>query len=361
MCKITNFNRKIATFVELIVRKFMVEQIDVIGGSRIYIGSVEPLLKELLPERKIIVISDSNIDRTHHDLIAPYEHILIGQGEQAKSLTTLEEIYRRLIELGADRSTFIIGIGGGIVTDIAGFVASTYMRGVEFGFVTTTLLGSVDASVGGKNGVNIGGFKNMVGTFSQPRFVICDVALLHSLSDREFRAGLAEVIKTAILGDKELFEILGQTSFEELRKNEALLNEIISRSVKVKASVVAEDERENGHRRILNLGHTLAHAIEKCSSKFSHGEAVAIGLHHITYSAIERGYITEIEGKRILSIIKQYGFDTTLPVERKQLLEAIKVDKKRNGNALHIILPTAIGTIEDKLISFDELEDILAI
>jgi 3-dehydroquinate synthase len=207
----------------------MVEQIEVTGGSRIYIGCADELLKELLPQRRIIVISDTNLDRTHHDLIAPYEHILVGLGEQAKSLITLDEVFRKLIELGADRSTFILGIGGGIVTDIAGFVASTYMRGVEFGFVTTTLLGSVDASVGGKNGVNIGGFKNMVGSFSQPKFVICDVALLHTLPEREFRAGLAEVVKTAILGDKKLFEMLEQTSFEELRKNDELLSEIILR------------------------------------------------------------------------------------------------------------------------------------
>ena len=337
----------------------MVEQIDVTGGSRIYIGNAEQLLKEILPEKRVIVISDSNLDRTHHDLIAPYEHILIGLGEQAKSLVTLDEIYRRLIELGADRSTFILGIGGGIVTDIAGFVASTYMRGVEFGFITTTLLGSVDASVGGKNGVNVGGFKNMVGTFSQPNFVICDVALLHSLPNREFRAGLAEVIKTAILGDEELFERLEQTSFEELRQNDELLSEIIIRSVKVKASVVAEDEREGGRRRILNLGHTIAHAIEKCTSKFSHGEAVAIGLFHITNTSLSQNNIAESDAKRIFTLLSRYGFDTSLQIERKQLFDAIKGDKKRSGNALHIILPTAIGAVEDRLISFEELESLL--
>ena len=337
----------------------MVEQIDVTGGSRIYIGNAEQLLKEILPKKRVIVISDSNLDRTHHDLIAPYEHILIGLGEQAKSLVTLDEIYRQLIELGADRSTFILGIGGGIVTDIAGFVASTYMRGVEFGFITTTLLGSVDASVGGKNGVNVGGFKNMVGTFSQPSFVICDVALLHSLPNREFRAGLAEVIKTAILGDEELFERLEQTSFEELRQNDELLSEIIIRSVKVKASVVAEDEREGGRRRILNLGHTIAHAIEKCTSKFSHGEAVAIGLFHITNTSLAQNNIAESDAKRIFTLLSRYGFDTSLQIERKQLFDAIKGDKKRNGNALHIILPTAIGAVEDRLISFEELESLL--
>lgn len=337
----------------------MTKQIDVTDGSRIYIGNTKKLLEDLLPKRRIIVISDSNIDRTHHDLLAPYEHILIGQGEQAKSLVTLEDIYRQLIALGADRTTFILGIGGGIVTDIAGFVASTYMRGLEFGFVTTTLLGSVDASVGGKNGVNVGGFKNMVGTFSQPNFVICDVALLHSLSDREFRAGLAEVIKTAILGDKELFELLESTSFEELRHNDSLLNEVITRSVKVKAAVVAEDEREGGRRRILNLGHTVAHAIEKCTSKYSHGEAVAIGLLHITNTSLALKSIAESDVERIVSLIDKFGFKTTLPIEHKQLLDAIKGDKKRSGNALHIILPTAIGAVEDRLVEFKELETLI--
>lgn len=336
----------------------MIDSIEVTAQSRVYIGNTVELLAQLLPQKHVIVISDSNIDRTHHNLIAPYEYILIGQGEQAKSLVTLEDIYRQLIELGADRTTFILGIGGGIVTDIAGFVASTYMRGVEFGFVTTTLLGSVDASVGGKNGVNVGGFKNMVGTFSQPKFVICDVSLLHTLSDREFRAGLGEVIKTAILGDKELFAKLEQSSFDELRQNEELLSEIISRSIKVKASIVAEDEREGGLRRVLNLGHTLAHAIEKCTSKFSHGEAVAIGLFHVTNSALAHNMIATSEAKRIFSLIEKYGFETTLPVDHKQLLDAIKSDKKRSGNAMHIVFPTAIGAVEDRLIPLEELTTI---
>ena len=337
----------------------MVEHIDIVGGCSMHIGSTKELLAKLLPQKRVIVISDTNIDRTHRDIIEPYEHIFIGQGEQAKSFTTLEEIYRKLIDMGADRSTFILGIGGGIVTDITGFVASTYMRGVEFGFVTTTLLGAVDASVGGKNGVNIGGFKNMVGAFSQPKFVICDVALLHSLNDREFRAGLAEVIKTAIIGDKELFEMLEQSSFNELRKNDELLQQIIVHSVKVKASIVAEDEFEGGRRRVLNLGHTIAHAIEKCTTRLSHGEAVAVGLHQITSSALAKNCISEEDTKRIHAILQAYGFNTTSPVERRPIIKAIKGDKKRKGNSLNIILPTAIGAVEDRLISFDELESLI--
>jgi len=334
----------------------MTNEIDVTGGSRVYIGCAKELLQKLLPEKRVIVISDSNIDRTHHDLIVPYEHILIGQGEQAKSLATLESIYRHLIELGADRHTFILGIGGGIVTDITGFVASTYMRGVEFGFVTTTLLGAVDASVGGKNGVNVGGFKNMVGVFSQPQFVVCDASLLATLPKREFRAGLAEVIKTAILGDAELFEILEKSSFDALRNNNKLLEEIITRCVRIKASIVAEDEREGGRRRILNLGHTIAHAIEKSTSNFSHGEAVAIGLYHITCSALKQALIEKNSADRIFTLIKQYGFDTTIPINTKQLLEAIEGDKKRNGDSLHLIFPTAIGSVEDRVIAYKDLK-----
>lgn len=337
----------------------MVEHIDIVGGCSMHIGSTKELLAKLLPQKRVVVISDTNIDRTHRDIIEPYEHIFIGQGEQAKSFTTLEEIYRKLIDMGADRSTFILGVGGGIVTDITGFIASTYMRGVEFGFVTTTLLGAVDASVGGKNGVNIGGFKNMVGAFSQPKFVICDVALLHSLNDREFRAGLAEVIKTAIIGDKELFEMLEQSSFNELRKNDELLQQIIVHSVKVKASIVAEDEFEGGRRRVLNLGHTIAHAIEKCTTRLSHGEAVAVGLHQITSSALAKNCISEEDTKRIHDLLQAYGFNTTSPVERRPIIKAIKGDKKRKGNSLNIILPTAIGAVEDRLVSFEELESLI--
>ncbi len=337
----------------------MAKEIEVVGGSCVYIGNARELLQNLLPKKRVIVITDTNIDRTHHDLIAPYEHILIGQGEQAKSLTTLEDVYRQLIDMGADRTSFILGIGGGIVTDVAGFVATTYMRGLEFGFVTTTLLGAVDASVGGKNGVNVGGFKNMVGTFSQPRFVVCDVELLHSLPTREFRAGLAEVIKTAILGDAELFEILENSDFEELRGDATQLEDVIMHSVQVKASVVAEDEREGGRRRILNLGHTLAHAIEKCSNRYNHGEAVAIGLYHTTRSALAQKLIGESDAARILALIERYGFETELPVEHKQLLKAVEGDKKRKGDSIHLILPTAIGEVEDRAVKFAELHEIV--
>ena len=237
--------------------------------SEIFVGSVGELLPRLLPKRRVVVVSDTNLDRYYHSLINRFDHILIGLGETSKTLQTLDMIYRRFIELGVDRSTFILGIGGGIVTDVAGFAASTYMRGLEFGFISTSLLGQVDASVGGKNGVNVDGYKNMVGTFTQPRFVICDVNMLSTLSLREFRSGLAEVIKSGVIADGELVAMLEQADFATLQHNTELLQEMVYRAIKVKADIVERDERESGDRRKLNLGHTLAHAIEKSSSKMN--------------------------------------------------------------------------------------------
>ena len=265
-------------------------------------------------------------------------------------------IYNRLMEMSADRSTFILGIGGGIVTDITGFVASTYMRGVDFGFIPTTLLAQVDASVGGKNGVNVGGYKNMVGTFSQPDFVICDSALLATLSDREFRAGLAEIIKAAVIADPALFALLESHSFEQLRADSALLASVVEAALKVKIDVVATDEREKGLRRVLNLGHTIGHAIEKSTRVYNHGEAVAVGLCCVAEVAERMGKLSHEDLQRIMALCERYNLPICLPEPIDKLLKAIRKDKKRVGDKLHIILPTAIGAVEDMSLSFDEVE-----
>ncbi len=333
----------------------MTNVLEITSESRVYMGDAVALLGELLPSKRVVVISDTNIDRTHKMVIDNYDHILIGQGEQAKNLATLDEVYRQLIDMGADRSTFILGVGGGLVTDVAGFVASTYMRGVEFGFVTTTLLGAVDASIGSKNGVNIGGFKNMVGTFSQPKFVICDVSLFDSLPKREFRAGVAEIIKSAIIADRELFEMLEGTSLDALRKDKVLLEEVVRRAMRVKVDIVSQDERESGLRRVLNLGHTIAHAIEKSSRKMNHGEAVAVGLSRMVESALSQSLLSADDARRIIALLEKYGFDLSSPVDDKSLLDAIKGDKKRKGNSIHAIYPTAIGCVIDRVVALDKL------
>ena len=220
------------------------------------------------------------------------------------------------------------------------------MRGVEFGFVSTSLLGQVDASVGGKNGVNVDGYKNMVGTFTQPRFVICDVGMLRTLPEREVRTGMAEVIKAGIIADEELFSKLELTPLAELTKNPDLLSEVVYRAIKVKADIVERDEREHGDRRKLNLGHTLAHAIEKSSSKMNHGEAVAVGLSLISDAAARRGLLSAADKERICSLLQRTGFDLTPPVAMRVLLKAVSKDKKSEGDVLNVVFPTAIGACE---------------
>lgn len=314
--------------------------------SEVIVGSVSELLPRLLPDKRVVVVSDTNIDRHYHTLVNRYEHVLIGLGEASKTLVTADAIYKKFISMGVDRSTFVLAIGGGIVTDVAGFVASTYMRGVEFGFVSTSLLGQVDASVGGKNGVNVDGYKNMVGTFTQPRFVICDVGMLRTLPEREVRTGMAEVIKAGIIADEELFSKLELTSPAELMKNPDLLSEVVYRAIKVKADIVERDEREHGDRRKLNLGHTLAHAIEKSSSKMNHGEAVAVGLSLISDAAARRGVLSAADKERICSLLQRTGFDLTPPVAMRVLLKAVSKDKKNEGDVLNVVFPTAIGACE---------------
>ncbi|MFI3318735.1 MAG: 3-dehydroquinate synthase [Rikenellaceae bacterium] len=325
--------------------------------SEVVIGKAEKLLPGLLPKGRVIVITDGNMDRLYGLQLADYEKIIIGTGETIKTLNTMEQIYTQLVEMGADRKTFLLGIGGGIVSDITGFVAATYMRGVDFGFVSTTLLSQVDAGVGGKNGVNLGGYKNMVGTFNQPKFVICDVDMLSSLSKREMRAGLAEVIKSAIIADAELFAMLEGVSFEELIADNQKLSQIVISSVRVKADIVEKDERESGERRKLNLGHTFAHAIEKGSSAMIHGEAVAVGTIIATNIALRMGLISKEDAARIVALHEKMGYDLQSPVPMVKMLKSITKDKKAEQGYIYMVLPTAIGSCTVRKMSFDELEE----
>ena len=328
--------------------------------SEIYIGPTADILPGVLPEGRVVVVSDATIDRLYHPMLAPYDTVLIGLGESIKTLQTVESIYRRFIELGVDRSTFVLGIGGGIVTDVTGFAAATYMRGLDFGFVSTTLLGQVDASVGGKNGVNVDGYKNMAGTFSQPRFVVCDPGMLRTLSDREFRTGLAEVVKAAVIADAGLFARIEATTFDALRSDTDLLTDAVSASIRVKADIVERDERESGDRRKLNLGHTLAHAIEKCTNRLNHGEAVAVGTALIADASVKLGVLAAEDRDRIAGVLKKLGFDLTPPVDVKRLLKEVDKDKKNEDGMLRIVVPVGIGDCDVRRMSHDEFAALFA-
>lgn len=326
------------------------------NSAAIYLGSAEALLPSLLTGKRVVLVTDAAIQHHYPSLCDRYPTILIGQGEANKTLATVERIHRSLLELGADRRSFLLAVGGGIVTDVAGFAAATYMRGIDFGFVSTTLLGQVDASVGGKNGVNVGGYKNMAGTFTQPRFVVCDPTMLATLPEREFRAGLAEVVKAAVIGDIALFERLEGSSFTELRTNTTLLCEVVRAAIGVKATIVERDERESGDRRLLNLGHTVAHAIEKCSSAMNHGEAVAVGMRFVADYAAQEGLLPPAERNRICGLLERLGFTLASPVAVDVLLAEMEKDKKSAGNHLHLIVPRTIGRCEVQFIDKEQLK-----
>lgn len=314
--------------------------------STIVFDRYEIAAEPFIDGRRVVVITDENVCKFYGDFINRFEHIVIGLGEENKTLSTAQTIFDKLIEMGADRKTFILGFGGGIVTDIAGFVASTFMRGVSFGFVATTLLAQVDASVGGKNGVNHSGYKNMVGVFNQPVFVVCDSEMFKTLPDREFRAGLAEIIKAGLIADKTLFEEFEKVSFDELRNDGKLITRLIKRSVEIKAKIVEEDEREGSVRKKLNLGHTFAHAIEKLSRDFIHGEAVSLGMVIIGDISYKMGRLTKGELERIKQVLVHMGLPVDCDIDREKMNEALKKDKKKENDSISLILYDSLGKVD---------------
>lgn len=328
--------------------------------SRIAIGRAAELLKELLHEQQTVVITDENVHALYGDLTQGFEHIVLPAGEQAKTPETVIEIHRRMIASGIGRGAFVLGVGGGVVTDLAGFAASTYMRGVRFGFVATTLLAQVDAAIGGKNGVNVGGFKNMVGTFAQPEFVLCDPSMLLSLPAREFRSGLAEVIKAGVIADPALFAMFENGGAQRLATDPELLREAVAMAVRVKVSVVERDEREGGLRRVLNLGHTFGHAIESLSRDYTHGEAVAVGIYTAADIAVRMGMLEAQEAERIAAVIAATGLPLSTNIAPAEIFRAIYHDKKSTGEGIHLVLPTGIGSCAVRLMAFDELGELFA-
>jgi 3-dehydroquinate synthase len=254
------------------------------------------------------------------------------------------------VELEADRSTFIIGIGGGIVCDIAGFVASTYLRGVRFGFVSTTLLSQVDASVGGKNGVNFEGYKNMIGVFNQPEFVICDLNLLNTLPEREILCGMAEIVKHAVIGDTDLFAYLEEHYQEALALDIGVIKKLVYDS-----AIVNKDEKEKGERRKLNFGHTFGHAIEKTTG-VPHGEAVSAGMVMASALSVKRGRLPAQDAERIKKLLQKLKLPTRLQADRKTVLDALQKDKKRKGDSIYFVLLNSIGNPFVDQISIKKLE-----
>jgi 3-dehydroquinate synthase len=274
--------------------------------------------------------------------------LVMPEGEQHKRLRTVEQLTEQLSRLGADRNAVVVAFGGGVAGDVGGLVASLYMRGVDFVQVPTTVLAQVDASIGGKTGVNLTVGKNLVGTFHQPQAVLIDPLVLSSLPAREYRAGLFESIKAGIIGDAELFEKFEDKREAILQREAGTVERIIAASVKLKAEVVSADEREYGLRRVLNLGHTIGHALEAETSYKSllHGEAVAWGMLAVVHIARALDRLDAATAERISAAILNLGKLPKLEIRSRSVLKRLHSDKKTRNGRVHFVLPVAVGKVE---------------
>ncbi|HUW07288.1 MAG TPA: 3-dehydroquinate synthase [Williamwhitmania sp.] len=326
------------------------------SSSTILVGESLLKLKEYIPEENTFIITDKNVYQLYQSHFPRMPLFIIEPGEESKSLKVAEEIYRWLLQENADRKSFIVGIGGGVVCDVAGFIASTYMRGIRFGFVSTTLLSQVDASVGGKNGLDLDGYKNIIGTFNQPEFVICDTALLSTLPITELRCGFAEVVKHTLIADKAMFERLEVNYHKALSLEKEIIDELVINSISIKAAIVSLDEREKGERRKLNLGHTWGHAIEKITG-IPHGEAVSIGIAFTAWLSEKRGLLKSKEKERTIALLKNLGLPVSTDVSREAAVEAMLRDKKREGGNLHFVMMNGIGQVKIDNIPVDKLKE----
>ncbi len=326
------------------------------GRSAVFIGERLKELEKYVSADKAVIITDNHVRHLYQKEFPPWDVIEIGTGEEIKTLDTVRFLYDRLVALEVDRSSFIVGIGGGIVCDIAGFVASTYLRGLRFGFVSTTLLSQVDASVGGKNGVNFGGYKNMVGVFNQPAFVICDTSLLKTLPAEELRNGLSEIVKHAALGNAELFSYIENHYEKALDLDAATIEKLVYESIFIKSSIVNRDVKETGERRKLNFGHTFGHAFEKLTG-LPHGKAVSVGMVVASLLSVKKGYLSPEDGRRVERLLQRLGLPTGLSIDRKKVLSTLRKDKKKEGDDIYFVYLLGLGHAIVEKIPFRELEN----
>jgi 3-dehydroquinate synthase len=309
--------------------------------------------------RRCAIITDTNVGRRHAKAafnslasagFAPVL-IIVPPGETAKSLKTVQTCYRQLASYHLERKSFIVALGGGVIGDLAGFVAATYLRGIAFVQVPTTLLAQVDSSVGGKVGVNLPAGKNLVGAFYQPRLVLCDLDTLETLPGRGFRAGLAEIVKYGIIRDAKLFTRLERDLTKLLGRDAQTLADVVARCCEIKADVVGRDETESGLRAILNFGHTVGHALEAISryDKYLHGEAIAIGM------VVAAGLSQKLLGlpardvRRIEHLLQDAGVPVAArlnPARRRKLFAAMRLDKKVSGGEIKFVLAKRIGRVQ---------------
>lgn len=323
-----------------------------------YFDATFAYLEQIVNKQQTIIITDANVLESHRQVLAGWQTIVIPAGEEHKQQATIDFIIGELISRNADRNTFIIGVGGGVVTDITGYAASIYMRGLKFAFVPTTILAMVDASIGGKNGVDVGIYKNLVGLIKQPQFLLFDYALLNTLPSDQWVNGFAEVIKHACIKDAELFALLEGESIENFQTDKSKLALLIEKNVQIKTAVVVNDEFEKGDRKLLNFGHTLGHAIENIY-QLPHGHAVSIGMMTACTISESINQFPISDTKKIRKVLEKYHLPTQLTFDKQKIWEVLAMDKKRLGNTMNFILLNKIGEAFIQPIAMNELENLI--
>jgi len=297
-------------------------------------------LQKIVDREKVVLITDEHVFSAHQKKFKGWNTIVLKPGESYKVQQTVDMIVDQLIEMGADRKTILVGVGGGVITDITGYVAGIFLRGIDVGYVPTSLLAMVDAAIGGKNGIDVGVYKNMVGLIRQPSFLLYDYSFLKTLPVAEWQNGFAEIIKHACIKDAAMFKELQQYRLSDYKKDLSLLKKLIERNVMLKTKVVLSDEREQGERKLLNFGHTLGHAIENMY-ELSHGQAISIGMTYATMISQQLKGFKDTDA--VVNLLANYGLPTFVDFDAKKAFKVLQKDKKKDDVSIHYILLEKTG------------------
>ncbi|HET9746236.1 MAG TPA: 3-dehydroquinate synthase [Chitinophagaceae bacterium] len=313
-------------------------------------------LKEIVDKDNTIIITDENVYNGHTKRFKNWNCIVLKPGEEFKVQSTVDEIIDQLIGIQASRNTWLVGAGGGVITDLTGYVASVYMRGIPFGFIPTSLLAMVDASIGGKNGIDVGVYKNMVGIIRQPKFILYDMVYLNTLPHNEWHNGFAEIIKHAAIKDEAMFRDLETSTPRKYQRSREAIADLVQRNARIKTKVVQHDEFEKGERRLLNFGHTLGHALEN-QYELSHGQAISIGMTYA--SVISQKMIGFKAPERVANLLLRYGLPTFADFDKQKVFDVLKMDKKREKKEMNYVMLEKIGKGVVKSIPLKQLEEII--
>lgn len=313
-------------------------------------------LKKITDPSTTVLITDEHVYHAHVKRFKGWNTIVIKPGEEYKVQATVDSIVEQLIEMEADRGTTLVGIGGGVITDLTGYVASVYMRGLRFGFIPTSILALVDASIGGKNGIDVGDYKNMVGVIRQPAFILHDMVFLRSLPLVQWENGFAEIIKHACIKDAAMFAQLEKQTMPQFRKSQVSVCKLIQRNALLKTKVVQQDEFEKNERRLLNFGHTLGHALET-QYELLHGQAIAIGMVAACHISAQLTGFRQTE--RVVNLLQRYNLPVYAQFDKQKVFNILKMDKKRQRTEMNYVLLEKIGKAVIKPVSLNQLEKII--